>query len=118
MTLAEFPILPSPRQTNGLKTIVRDVSIIESGKKKGSGIQSVMRVVSANLKKERMIMSNSEVKAIVFNTPEDVDKYIVAKAVCGELWYWGSWDNKNDAFRVAKQFDNGCVLEVDNAEHD
>ena len=52
-----------------------------------------------------MIMSNSEVKAIVFNTPEDVDKYIVAKAVCGELWYWGSWDNKNDAFRVAKQFD-------------
>ena len=63
-------------------------------------------------------MSNSEVKAIVFNTPEDVDKYIVAKAVCGELWYWGSWDNKNDAFRVAKQFDNGCVLEVNDAESD
>lgn len=79
---------------------------------------SAIRADAQALKKERMIMSNSEVKAIVFNTPEDVDKYIVAKAVCGELWYWGSWDNKNDAFRVAKQFDNGCVLEVDNAESD
>lgn len=63
-------------------------------------------------------MNTGYVKAIVNNVPDDPQRYIVAKAVCGELWYWGSWKDENEAYRVAKQFDNGCVLEVDNAEHD
>ena len=63
-------------------------------------------------------INKANVRAIVFNTPEDVDKYIVAKAVCGDLWYWGSWNNPEDAHHVARQFDNGCVLEVNDAEHD
>ncbi len=63
-------------------------------------------------------MNKAELKATVFNTPNDIEKYVVAKAVCGELWFWGSWDNFDDAYFVARKFDNGCVLEVSDAEHD
>ena len=59
-------------------------------------------------------MNKGSVKAIVNNVADDPQRYIVARAVCGELWFWGSWDDKDAACRVAKQFDNGCVLEVEN----
>lgn len=51
------------------------------------------------------------IKAEVQNVPKDADKYIVARLVMGELWYWGSWETKKAADRVAEQFDNGVVLE-------
>ena len=50
-------------------------------------------------------------KTEVQNVPKDADKYIVARLVMGELWYWGSWESKEAADRVAEQFDNGVVLE-------
>lgn len=39
------------------------------------------------------------------------NKYIVAKAVRGRLWFWGAWDSKSEAEKVASQFDNGVILE-------
>ena len=60
-------------------------------------------------------MREIKAKAIIKNRPEyPLRKYVVAKAICGELWFWGTWDDENEAYRVAKQFDNGCVLEVEN----
>lgn len=43
--------------------------------------------------------------------PKNTERFIVARLVMNELWYWGSWDTKEAADRVAAQFDNGVVLE-------
>jgi len=51
-------------------------------------------------------------KVEVMNVPKLTDRYIVARFVMGELWYWGSWETKDAAVRVAKQFENGLVLEA------
>lgn len=50
--------------------------------------------------------------AEVNNIPEDAERYIVAMVSEGELWYWGSWDNKEEADNAAKDFWNGIVVEV------
>lgn len=47
----------------------------------------------------------------VKNVPEMTDKYIVAKLIGGVLWYWGSWDDFGEAFKVAVNFPNGIVVE-------
>lgn len=52
-----------------------------------------------------------EGKVTVNNTPPYAEgKYIVAKASYGELWFWGAWDNEDDAIDKAKEFDNGVVV--------
>lgn len=52
----------------------------------------------------------------VQNVPEITDKYIVAKLIDGVLWYWGSWDDFGEAFKVAMEFTNGIVVERCKAE--
>ena len=47
----------------------------------------------------------------VQNMPEETEQYIVARYVAGELWYWGSWDNRKSAQNVADTFENGIVVE-------
>ena len=49
----------------------------------------------------------------VMNMPESVKKYVVARAVDGTLWYWGTWNDKAEAERVADEIDG---LVVENAE--
>ncbi len=44
------------------------------------------------------------------NVPEDTERYIVARIVEGEMWYWGSWKEKHDAETTAKEID-GIVIE-------
>lgn len=48
--------------------------------------------------------------AEVNNIPEDAERYIVARVFEGELWYWGSWDNKNKAHDVAEEI-GGVMVE-------
>lgn len=55
-------------------------------------------------------------KAEVCNLPNNADKYIVARLVANELWYWGSWDKKDVATRAAEEFSNGIVLERSDCE--
>ena len=50
-------------------------------------------------------------KVKVNNKPEDTEKYIVARYVAGELWYWGSWDDYKSAKKVADDYENGIVVE-------
>ena len=47
----------------------------------------------------------------VNNVPKDAEKFIVARLTSGELWYYGSWENKESAVRVASTFKNGVVVE-------
>ncbi len=46
----------------------------------------------------------------VNNVPVEHDKYVVARAESGELWYWGSYDDYERAWSVANQM-NGVILE-------
>ena len=50
-------------------------------------------------------------KVEIQNCPAETDKYIVARFVMGELWFWGSWDDKDAAHRVAETFENAIVIE-------
>ena len=43
------------------------------------------------------------------NTEEDCKRFIVARYCDGQLFYWGSWDLREDAERVAKE-ENGIVV--------
>jgi hypothetical protein len=47
----------------------------------------------------------------VQNVPMISNKYIVARLVDGVLWYWGSWENFDDAFNASVELENGIVVE-------
>ena len=51
-------------------------------------------------------------KVNVNNVPVEHCRYIVARLVDNELWYYGSWDDKTDAVSVAMQFENGLVVDM------
>ena len=36
-------------------------------------------------------------------------KYIVARRVDGELWFWGAWNDRNKANEVATEIDGEVV---------
>lgn len=58
-------------------------------------------------------MKTINAKAVIQNKPEyDLSKYIVARPVDGLLWFWGTWDDLNEAMKVAKIV-CGVVVEVD-----
>ena len=38
------------------------------------------------------------------------DKYVVARVVNAELWFWGSYDDKDKADRAARELENGVVV--------
>ena len=50
----------------------------------------------------------------VQNCSKNLDRFVVARAVMGELWFWGSWDTKEKAEQVIadNDFDNGVVIEI------
>jgi len=53
-------------------------------------------------------------KANVENTPKDVkSQYVVARRddYTAELWYYGEYDDEQQAYDVAIELDNGVVLE-------
>ena len=50
-------------------------------------------------------------KVKVNNITEGNAKFVVARLVDGELWYWGRWDNKQEAKRVAKEIDGLVVVD-------
>lgn len=51
-------------------------------------------------------------KAEVNNMPKNPRKYVVAKVVENELWYWMTFDNKFDAERSASEYAEAIVLEM------
>ena len=56
-------------------------------------------------------MTNCKLR--INNMPlHDLDKYIVARVDGTELWYYGTYDNEDMAYRVADEIGNGIVVEV------
>lgn len=56
-------------------------------------------------------MNSVEVKTRVINVNRVSCKYVVARLVDGQFWFWGQWDDEDEARKVAEQFENGVVLE-------
>ena len=50
-------------------------------------------------------------KVVINNTPSNPKRYIVATFCDGELWYWGSWDDKDKAENAANASKSRLVLE-------
>ena len=48
--------------------------------------------------------------ADVYNTPNDTEEFIVARLVENELYFWGSFEDKEKANEVAKKLENAVVL--------
>lgn len=46
---------------------------------------------------------------IVNNVSKSAKMYIVARECDGSLWYWGSWDEADKAYEVAREID-GIVV--------
>ena len=56
-------------------------------------------------------MTNCKLR--INNMPfHDLDKYIVARVIETELWYYGTYNNEDMAYRVAEEIGNGIVVEV------
>ena len=53
------------------------------------------------------------VKVEVNNMTKNPKRYIVARVVDGQLWYFSTWKIKEDAERTAMELDNAIVLEVE-----
>lgn len=50
-------------------------------------------------------------KVTINNLPSyPLSKYIVARNVDNALWYWGTWDSREEAEKVAREID-GVVIE-------
>lgn len=48
--------------------------------------------------------------AEVNNLPDEIDKYVVAKVCDGEMWFWGTYDDKSRAEKAVRDVD-GVILE-------
>lgn len=51
----------------------------------------------------------------VFNAPMVIeDRFVVARRddKTAELWYWGQYDDEQEAYRVARKLGNGVVIEL------
>ena len=56
-------------------------------------------------------MTTLEGKVTVNNTPPYAEgKYIVAKAVYGEVWFEGAWSDEAKAEEKAKELENGFIV--------
>lgn len=54
----------------------------------------------------------SRLLAIVNNLPTyPLDKYIVARLDCGELWFYGTYTTEYEALSVRTELDSAIVLE-------
>ena len=49
----------------------------------------------------------------VNNTPESTEKYVLARCVSNELWYYGSWESEAQAREIAKMIDGVVVERID-----
>ena len=48
---------------------------------------------------------------MINNMPEEVKRYVVARNVNNELWFWGSYSSQDAALEVARDID-GVVFDT------
>lgn len=51
--------------------------------------------------------------AAVNNMPNEIEKYVVARCVSCELWFYGSYEKESQAAEIAKFIDGIVVERVD-----
>ena len=74
-------------------------------------------------KKVRQTMAKAflTVRTFIKNCPvsiiENEDKVMVARLVDSELWYYGMYATWDRAKEVAKELENGVILEVEDGEN-
>lgn len=52
-------------------------------------------------------------RVVINNMDEDHERFVVARLVENDLWYWGSWEDHKEAERVARTFENGVVVDTE-----
>ncbi len=57
-------------------------------------------------------MREAQSIAVVHNMPQEHEQYIVARCFDGELWFWGSWKDKEGAKNAARKVDGVVVEEM------
>jgi len=63
---------------------------------------------------ERSNMLRTEKGTVeIMNIPEKHSRYVVCRLVDGQLWFYDSWSDREQADNTAAEFDNGLVVEVD-----
>ena len=50
---------------------------------------------------------------LINNLPTDHKRYVVARIVDGDYWFWGSWDNKEDAQRAVSEISDSIIFMCD-----
>ena len=50
------------------------------------------------------------------NLPDKLSKYVVARRVQNEYWFWGTWRDEATAYRVAEEEDGQVFLSDANVE--
>lgn len=55
-------------------------------------------------------MKIKEMEVKVNNVSEGKYKFVVARLVSGELWYYGRFETQGEAEKCAQEFENGVVL--------
>lgn len=53
---------------------------------------------------------NREYTVTVNNVPEDAERYVVARLICQELWYYCSFSDYDKARECERQFENGIIV--------
>lgn len=51
--------------------------------------------------------------AAVNNMPNEIEKYVVARCVSCELWFYGSYEKESQAAEIAKFIDGIVVERID-----
>ena len=58
-------------------------------------------------------MLNSKTGTVtVMNTNERMSRYVVCRLVDGQLWFYTSWDTRQQADKAAEEFENGLVVDL------
>ena len=58
-------------------------------------------------------MLNSKTGTVtVMNTNERMSRYVVCRLVDGQLWFYTSWDTRQQADKATEEFENGLVVDL------
>ena len=55
---------------------------------------------------------NVACRVYIHNVHYELDRYTVVRATDHEFWFWGTYDNLDDAVKSAESLPNGYVLQT------
>jgi hypothetical protein len=61
---------------------------------------------------DKLIEVFGGLRVTVNNLPDEPKRYVVARVIAGELWFWGSYEDEDRAKQAAKEIE-GVVLNAE-----